>query len=106
MVGLLPLLFTVGPDVPVSSMKELLDLAKSKPGALNVAIPSTSARVALQLLQQLTHVELFPITYKTTAFMDLLSGRLQLTIESASATLPQMPRRQDQGACRQFGAPI
>src|SRR5262245_19006496 len=35
MVAITPLILTVPPDSPAKSLKELIDLAKAKPGALN-----------------------------------------------------------------------
>ncbi len=91
MVGSLPMMLSAAPELPVSSVRELLDAARAKPGAINVAIPSTSARVMLQLLNQLGKVDLFPVNYKGSgpAFIDLLGGRVQLTIDTVSASLPQ-----------------
>ena len=91
MVGSLPMLVSASPELPVSNVRELLDAAKARPGSINVAIPSTSARVMLQLLNQLTKVELFPVNYKGSgpAFIDLFGGRIQLTIDTVSASLPQ-----------------
>jgi tripartite-type tricarboxylate transporter receptor subunit TctC len=91
MVGFLPMMLSAGPQVPISSVRELLDAAKAKPGSLNVATPSTSARVILQLFNQLAHVDLFPVGYKGSgpAFVDLFGGRIELTIDTVSASLPQ-----------------
>ncbi len=91
MVGSLPMMLSAAPDLPVSSVRELIDVARARPGTINVAIPSTSARVMLQLFNQLGKVELFPVSYKGSgpAFIDLFGGRVQLTIDTVSASLPQ-----------------
>jgi tripartite-type tricarboxylate transporter receptor subunit TctC len=91
MVGSLPMMLSASPELPVSNVRELLDAARAKPGAINVAIPSTSARVMLQLFNQLGKVDLFPVNYKGSgpAFIDLYGGRVQLTIDTVSASLPQ-----------------
>jgi tripartite-type tricarboxylate transporter receptor subunit TctC len=91
LVGLLPMMLSAAPSLPVGSVQELLAAAKAKPGALNVALPSTSARVTLQLLNELARTELFPVSYKGSgpAFIDLVGGRVQLTIDTVSASLPQ-----------------
>jgi tripartite-type tricarboxylate transporter receptor subunit TctC len=91
LVGLLPMMVSAAPAVPVNTVQELVRAARSNPGALNVAVPSTSARVTLQLLNQLANTELFPVSYKGSgpAFIDLFGGRVQLTIDTVSASLPQ-----------------
>ena len=91
MVGSLPMMLSASPNLPVSSVRELIELAKAKPGSMNVGIPSTSARVMLQLFNQLAKVELFPVSYKGSgpAFIDLFGERIQLTIDTVSASLPQ-----------------
>jgi tripartite-type tricarboxylate transporter receptor subunit TctC len=91
MVGSLPMMLSAAPEFPVGSVKELIDSARAKPGTINVAIPSTSARVMLQLFNQLAKVDLFPVNYKGSgpAFIDLFGGRVQLTIDTVSASLPQ-----------------
>ena len=91
MVGSLPMMLSAAPGLPVSSVRELIDAARAKPGSMNVAIPSTSARVMLQLFNQLTKVELFPVNYKGSgpAFIDCSGERIQLTIDTVSASLPQ-----------------
>jgi tripartite-type tricarboxylate transporter receptor subunit TctC len=92
MVGFLPMMLSAGPGTPISSVRELLDAARAKPGSINAAVPSTSARVILQLFNQLAKVELFPVSYKGSgpAFVDLIGGRVELTIDTVSASLPQI----------------
>ena len=92
MVGSLPMILSAGPGVPISTLRELLDAARAKPGSINAAIPSTSARVILQLFNQLGQVELFPVSYKGSgpAFIDVIAGRVEVTIDTVSATLPQI----------------
>ncbi|MFN0164479.1 MAG: Bug family tripartite tricarboxylate transporter substrate binding protein [Burkholderiales bacterium] len=90
MVGSLPMMLSAAANQPVASVRDLVDAARAKPGSINVAIPSTSARVMLQLFNQLARVELFPVNYKGSgpAFIDLFGERVQLTIDTVSASLP------------------
>ncbi|MGE4240788.1 Bug family tripartite tricarboxylate transporter substrate binding protein [Ramlibacter sp.] len=92
LVGLLPMMISSSPALPVSNVREFVALARSKPGAINVAVPSSSARVVLELFNQLGKVELFPVSYKGSgpAFIDLFGGRIQATIDTVSATMPQI----------------
>jgi tripartite-type tricarboxylate transporter receptor subunit TctC len=90
MVGFLPMVLVAAPTVPANSVRALIDAARNNPGSLNVAIPSTSARVMLQMFNQLAKVELFPIAYKGSgpAYTDLFGGRVQLTFDTVAAALP------------------
>jgi len=91
MVGALPMMLSAAPDLPAKNVRELIDAARAKPGSLNVAIPSTSARVMLELFNQLAQVDLFAVSYKGSgpAFVDLFGGRIQLTFDTVAASLPQ-----------------
>jgi len=91
LVGLLPMMLSASPGLPIASVKDLIEAGRSRPGSINVAIPSTSARVILQLFNQLGDVKLFPVPYKGSApaFIDLFSERVQLTIDTVSTSLPQ-----------------
>lgn len=90
MIGFLPMVLVASPAVTASSVRGLIDTARSNPGSLNVAIPSTSARVMLQMFNQLAKVELFPIAYKGSgpAYTDLFGGRIQLIFDTVAAALP------------------
>lgn len=90
MVGSLPMVLVAAPSVPANSVRALVDAARASPGSLNVAIPSTSARVMLQMFNQLAKVELFPIAYKGSgpAYTDLFGGRVQLAFDTVAAALP------------------
>jgi len=90
MVGSLPMMLSAASTVRARSVKELVDEARANPGSLNVAIPSTSARVMLQLFNQLAKVDLFPVAYRGSgpAYADLFGGRVQLIFDTVSASLP------------------
>lgn len=92
MVGMLPLMLSAGPNLKAASVRELLEAVRSSPGRINVAVPSSSARVAVELFNQLAKVELYPVNYKGSgpAFVDLIGGRIELTMDTVSASKPQV----------------
>lgn len=92
LVGMLPMMVSVASSSNISSIQELLRAAKENPGKINIATPSSSARVTLQLINQLGGVELFPVVYKGSgpAFVDLFGGRIDVTIDTVSASMPQI----------------
>ena len=91
-VATTPLLFAVHPSVPAASVKELIALAKAKPGQLN--FPSAGvgniSHLAGELFNVTAGVNLVHVPYKGTApaTADLLAGRVSVVFNSAFATLP------------------
>src|SRR5690606_2524275 len=49
-IGSVSMVMLAAPDFPAADMRELIDLAKTKPDQINVAVPSSTARVVLELL--------------------------------------------------------
>lgn len=91
-VATTPLLVAVHPSVPAASVKELIALAKAKPGQLN--FPSAGvgniSHLAGELFNVTAGVHLVHVPYKGTApaTADLLAGRVSVVFNSAFATLP------------------
>jgi len=94
LIAAAPLLVVVHPSVPVHSIKELVALAKSRPGVLNYAsngVGSTT-HFATELFKLMTGTNMTHVPYKglSLALIDLLSGRVQLMFSSAVAMLPNV----------------
>jgi tripartite-type tricarboxylate transporter receptor subunit TctC len=70
----------VHPSLPVKSVKELIALAKAKPGAINYASANTYALVSTALFSVKNGIEMHSVPYKSEpdAIPDLMSGRIQL----------------------------
>ncbi|MFN7086972.1 MAG: Bug family tripartite tricarboxylate transporter substrate binding protein [Burkholderiales bacterium] len=89
-----PLLVVVHPSLPVKSVKELVALAKARPGQINYASNGAggSSHMAVELFKSMTGTHLVHIPYKglAPALTDLLSGEVQLMFSSAVAMLPQV----------------
>lgn len=85
-------LLTVTPSLPVASVKDLIALAKAKPGTLNVASAGVGGpgHLAAELFRFLTGAEVVHIPYKGTspAVTSLLSGEAQMIFGNIGATLP------------------
>ena len=84
----------VHPAVPVSSVKELIELAKAKPGALNYGSGPAGSPNHLQaeLFKSMAGVNIVRIPYKgiAPALNDLIAGQLQLMFPSASSVTPHI----------------
>ena len=84
----------VNPEVPASSMKEFIALARAKPGALNFGSPGngSQAHVGVELLKMQLGLDLVHLPYQGVgpAMKDLLGGRLQLMLAQVPSALPQI----------------
>ena len=78
-----PFVLVVHPSVPVKSVKELIALAKSRPGKLNYASAGngTNLHVAAELFKHLTRTNIVHIPYKGggPALTAILSGEADLS---------------------------
>jgi tripartite-type tricarboxylate transporter receptor subunit TctC len=87
-----PTLLVAHPAVPASSVKELVALAKSRPGKLNYASVGQGSPVHLTMewFKQLTGTDIVHIPYKgsTPAVTDLVGGQVQLMFNSIPPVLP------------------
>jgi tripartite-type tricarboxylate transporter receptor subunit TctC len=83
----------VHPSVPVDSVKDLIALAKAKPGTLNYGTfgVGSSGHLNMELLQALAGVKLQPVHYKgaTPALTDVMAGHIQLMFISVGSAVPQ-----------------
>jgi len=92
MVGSTPLILAAYPGLAASNVKELVALAKAKPGQLNYATSGVGspANLAGTLFNYMTGVNIVHVTYKGTAqaTTDVLGGHVQLFYPSMTAVLP------------------
>ncbi|MEO7726876.1 MAG: tripartite tricarboxylate transporter substrate binding protein [Burkholderiales bacterium] len=87
-----PLIFVVPVSLPVSSLRELIDLAKSKPNGViyGSSGQGTSGHLAVVLLSFKTGIRMTHVPYKgaSQALIDLLGAQIQMLCTS---TLPALP---------------
>lgn len=85
-----PNILVVHSALPVKSVRQLIALAKARPGELNYASGSTGAsnHIAAELFKAMAGVDIVRIPYKSGALesADLISGQVQLMFASASMT--------------------
>ena len=90
-IGLGTVALIVNADLPVKNLKELVALAKSKPGDLSFASSGVGGLQHLnaEMFKQMAGVNIVHVPYKGTAqFMpDLLAGRIPMSIDSIPAHL-------------------
>ncbi|MBC7778727.1 MAG: tripartite tricarboxylate transporter substrate binding protein [Proteobacteria bacterium] len=92
LVASTPNVLVVHPSLPVKTVKDLLALARARPGQL--AFPSagngSSSHLAGELLKSLARIEMLHVPYKGggPALADLLGGQVQLMFATAPAAMP------------------
>ena len=86
-LGQAPLLLVVPADSPYKSVKDLLDAAKAKPGALSFASAGngTSPHLAGELLKSSAKIQATHVPYKGSgpAVTDILAGHVQFMFDTA-----------------------
>lgn len=90
----LPHILVVHPSVAATSVKELIALAKAKPGVLNYGISgiATSTHMAGELFMYMTGTRMVSIPYKGGApgMTALLGGEVQLYFATISTAIPHI----------------
>jgi tripartite-type tricarboxylate transporter receptor subunit TctC len=91
LVSVVPLIAVTNPSLPAKNLKELIDLAKSRPGRLTVgsAGPGTSNHLTGELFQSMTHTKLVHVPYKGSgpALVDLMGGQIDIVFDQLSASI-------------------
>lgn len=91
-VAAVTIVLVVHPSVPASSIKELIALAKSKPGQLTFGSPGngTPQHLAGQLFNTMAGVDMLHVPYKgaVPALTDLLGGQVSMIFSSMPPALP------------------
>jgi len=88
-VGDVTILLGVNPQVPAKTLRELIDLAKAKPGQLSVGIPSAGSihHLLIEQMKKETGISLINVPYKGSApaVLDLVGGVVQIDLDNLPA---------------------
>jgi tripartite-type tricarboxylate transporter receptor subunit TctC len=89
-----PQILVVHPALPVTSVSELIALAKQRPGQINYASAGSgsSTHLAMELLLDKAGIALNHVPYKGTApaLTDLLAGQVQVMFDAIPPSLPHI----------------
>src|SRR5256885_12628592 len=95
LLGTGPVVLAVTTKLPVNSLKDLLALAKEKPGQLNYASAGVGSfqHLASSLFKLQSGLDILPIPFKGAgpAMMDLIAGTTQIAIASIIPPPPHTP---------------
>lgn len=87
-------IFIVHPNLPPRTLKELIALAKSRPGVLNFASSGTASpgHLAGELFNNMAKVKLVHVPYKGggPAMVDLIAGHVEIFVAVISTAVPQV----------------
>jgi tripartite-type tricarboxylate transporter receptor subunit TctC len=93
-IAFIPQLLSVHPTIPTRSVKELVALARSRPGDLNygTAGSGSTSHMAMELFLSMAKIRMTHVPYKGTgpALTDLLGGHISLMFDVIMTTLPHM----------------
>ncbi|HZN23852.1 MAG TPA: tripartite tricarboxylate transporter substrate binding protein [Burkholderiales bacterium] len=89
-----PMIVVVHPSMPVRSVKELIALARKRPGELNYGSSGTggSNHLATELFAKTANIRITHVPYKSIgpALIDLVGGHVQMVITSLPSALVQV----------------
>jgi tripartite-type tricarboxylate transporter receptor subunit TctC len=94
MVASVPSLLVVHPSMPTRTLKDLVALARAKPGAINYASTGggTLPHLTAELLRIQAKIEIVHIPYKGSApaMTDLLGGQVEMFFGNMLSVIPQV----------------
>ncbi len=94
LLGRQPNMVVVHPGNPAKTVRELLEMARAKPGQMQYGSGGvgTASHLATEMLKLMTSTEMTHVPYKGLgpALTDLMGGRLHLIISTMASALPQM----------------
>jgi tripartite-type tricarboxylate transporter receptor subunit TctC len=92
LVAIQPNILVVNPGVPARSVRELIALAKSRPGRLNYASSGSgaAAHLAGELFKSMTGVDMVHVPYKGAqpALTDVMAGQAQVMFATSASVIP------------------
>ena len=94
LLGTAPLILCASNGLAANNIRELVELAKSKPGQLTFASSGigAAAHLTTELLMTVTGTRMTHVPYKGTApaMQDLMGGQISIMMDTPSSLLPQV----------------
>ena len=93
-IGSLPLILVVHPSLPAKSVKELVAMAKARPGQLSYASSGVggATHMTAEIFRMMAGVDIVHIPYKGSgqALTDLISGQVPMAFDQITSSLPHV----------------
>ena len=86
-----PFVIIVHPSVKANTVKELIALARSKPGSLNYgSVPGSASHLSTELFKMASGIDIVHIPYKgaAPATTDVVAGQIQVSFASTPGSIP------------------
>lgn len=92
-----PMIVVTHPSLPVKSVKDVVALAKSKPGAINYASAGVGnlQHLAMELLMSRAQIKMNHVPYKgfAPASVDLIAGQVELMFANITTAMPHVTQK-------------
>jgi tripartite-type tricarboxylate transporter receptor subunit TctC len=89
-----PLVLVVNPSLPVKSLKDLLALAKARPGELNYGSGGlgTTPHMSMELVMKMARIKFVHVPYKgeAPALVDVMAGHIPMMFSNPTAVMTQV----------------
>ncbi len=90
-----PGMLVTHPSLPVRSLKELIALARAKPGAMSYGSAGSGAptsHLGMELLKSTAGIDIVHVPYKSMApaLIDVLGGQVQMSMPTVNVVLPHI----------------
>jgi tripartite-type tricarboxylate transporter receptor subunit TctC len=93
-IGSLPLILIVHPSLPAKSVKELIAIARARPGQLSYASSGVggATHMTAEIFRMMTGVDIVHIPYKGSgqAMADLIGGQVPMAFDQITSSAPQV----------------
>jgi len=92
MLGTGPTVLTVGPSLPVTTVKDVIAIAKSKPGTITMATAGGFQHFGTALFRSLSGCDFIVVLYKGgfPAMIDVMGGQAHMTVGSIVQSIPHI----------------
>lgn len=92
LVGTFPMVLAVSASTPLNSALDMVTAVQQKSRNFDIAMPSTSARLVVELLKEHSGAPLVGIPYKGSgnAMTDVIGGQLPVIVDTPTALKPQL----------------
>jgi len=94
LVVIMPFVTTVHPSLPVKNMKELISLARARPGQLNFGSPGhgSTNHLSGEMLKLMAKIDITHVPYRgvAAAMADVMAGQIQILSGDLTTLLPQV----------------
>ena len=91
-VGSFTLMLVINPNLPIHSVKELVDYAKANPGKLSFASGNTAGIVGGYTIAKWADINIVHVPYKSTppALEDIIAGRVSMMFADFTTAMPHV----------------